>query len=85
MQNGELSLSGGAIRGWDKRNFYYYQMLKSMAEHFEFDIDTPFDELPKKIQNLVLSGSGKKEIEFKYINDRGDITVRRHPFEGDPQ
>ncbi|MGR5148553.1 excinuclease ABC subunit UvrA [Photobacterium alginatilyticum] len=82
VQNGELSLSGGAIRGWDKRNFYYFQMLKSMAEHFEFDIETPFNELPKKIQNLILSGSGKKEIEFKYINDRGDITVRRHPFEG---
>ncbi|MFC1503375.1 excinuclease ABC subunit UvrA [Pseudomonadota bacterium] len=82
VQNGELSLSGGAIRGWDKRNFYYFQMLKSMAEHYGFDVETPFDELPKKIKTVILSGSGKNEIEFKYINDRGDITVRRHPFEG---
>ncbi|PSW04540.1 excinuclease ABC subunit UvrA [Photobacterium lipolyticum] len=82
VQNGELSLSGGAIRGWDKRNFYYFQMLKSMAEHYGFDVETPFDELPKKIKTVILSGSGKTEIEFKYINDRGDITVRRHPFEG---
>ncbi|MBY5949091.1 excinuclease ABC subunit UvrA [Photobacterium rosenbergii] len=82
VQNGELSLSGGAIRGWDKRNFYYFQMLKSLAEHYGFDVEAPFDSLPKKIQNVILSGSGQTEIEFKYINDRGDITVRRHPFEG---
>ena len=82
VQNGELSLSGGAIRGWDKRNFYYFQMLKSLAEHYGFDVEAPFDSLPNKIQNVILSGSGKTEIEFKYINDRGDITVRRHPFEG---
>lgn len=82
VQNGELSLSGGAIRGWDKRNFYYFQMLKSMAEHYDFDVEAAFNELPQKIKDLILSGSGKTEIEFKYINDRGDITVRRHPFEG---
>lgn len=82
VQNGELSLAGGAIRGWDKRNFYYFQMLKSLAEHFKFDVEAPFDTLPKKIQTLILNGSGTTDIEFKYINDRGDITVRRHPFEG---
>ena len=82
VQNGELSLSGGAIRGWDKRNFYYFQMLKSLAEHYGFDVEAPFDSLPKKVQSVILSGSGKTDIEFKYINDRGDITVRRHPFEG---
>ncbi|MCD9479945.1 excinuclease ABC subunit UvrA [Photobacterium phosphoreum] len=82
LQNGELSLAGGAIRGWDKRNFYYFQMLKSLAEHFKFDIEAPFDTLPKKIKTVILSGSGTTDIEFKYINDRGDITVRRHPFEG---
>ncbi|OBU26164.1 excinuclease ABC subunit UvrA [Photobacterium aquimaris] len=82
VQNGELSLAGGAIRGWDKRNFYYFQMLKSLAEHFKFDVEAPFDTLPKKIKTLILSGSGTTDIEFKYINDRGDITVRRHPFEG---
>ncbi|PSU32792.1 excinuclease ABC subunit UvrA [Photobacterium lutimaris] len=82
VQNGELSLAGGAIRGWDKRNFYYFQMLKSLAEHYRFDVEAPYDSLPKKVQNVILNGSGKTEIEFKYINDRGDITVRRHPFEG---
>ncbi|WP_279147099.1 excinuclease ABC subunit UvrA [Photobacterium carnosum] len=82
VQNDQLSLAGGAIRGWDKLNFYYFQMLKSLAEHFKFDVEAPFNTLPKKIQTLILSGSGTTDIEFKYINDRGDITVRRHPFEG---
>ncbi|ARR50288.1 excinuclease ABC subunit UvrA [Photobacterium damselae subsp. damselae] len=82
VQNGELSLAGGAIRGWDKKNFYYFQMLKSLAEHYDFDVDAPFNSLSKKVQNVVLNGSGTTDIEFKYINDRGDITVRRHPFEG---
>ncbi|MCG9779263.1 excinuclease ABC subunit UvrA [Photobacterium damselae] len=82
VQNGELSLAGGAIRGWDKKNFYYFQMLKSLAEHYDFDVDAPFNCLSKKVQNVVLNGSGTTNIEFKYINDRGDITVRRHPFEG---
>ncbi|WP_415719972.1 excinuclease ABC subunit UvrA [Photobacterium ganghwense] len=82
VQNDELSLAGGAIRGWDKRNFYYFQMLKSLADHYGFDVEAPFGELPKKVQDVILNGSGRTEIEFKYINDRGDITVRRHPFEG---
>ncbi|OZS45987.1 excinuclease ABC subunit UvrA [Photobacterium sanguinicancri] len=82
VQNEELSLSGGAIRGWDKRNFYYFQMLNSLADHYGFDVESPFNGLPKKIQTIILNGSGKTDIEFKYINDRGDITVRRHPFEG---
>ncbi|MCD9499539.1 excinuclease ABC subunit UvrA [Photobacterium carnosum] len=82
VQNDQLSLAGGAIRGWDKRNFYYFQMLKSLAEHFKFDVEAPFNTLPKKIRTLILSGSSTTDIEFKYINDRGDITVRRHPFEG---
>ncbi len=82
VQNEELSLSGGAIRGWDKRNFYYFQMLNSLADHYGFDVESPFNDLPKKIQTIILNGSGKTDIEFKYINDRGDITVRRHPFEG---
>ncbi|MGR5079017.1 excinuclease ABC subunit UvrA [Photobacterium swingsii] len=82
VQNEELSLSGGAIRGWDKRNFYYFQMLNSLADHYGFDVESPFSELPKKTQAIILNGSGKTNIEFKYINDRGDITVRRHPFEG---
>ncbi|WP_039046678.1 excinuclease ABC subunit UvrA [Plesiomonas shigelloides] len=82
VQHPELSLAGGAIRGWDKRNFYYFQMLKSLAEYYNFDIEAPFNSLPPRIQKAVLSGSGRENIEFKYINDRGDITIRHHPFEG---
>ena len=82
VQHPELSLAGGAIRGWDKRNFYYFQMLKSLAEYYNFDIEAPFNSLPPRIQKVVLSGSGRENIEFKYINDRGDTTIRHHPFEG---
>ena len=82
VQNAELSLAGGAIRGWDKRSFYYFQMLQAVAEHYEFDVEMPFKDLPESVQKVVLTGSGKKEIEFKYCNDRGDIVVRKHVFEG---
>ncbi|WP_370598220.1 excinuclease ABC subunit UvrA [Plesiomonas shigelloides] len=82
VQHPDLSLAGGAIRGWDKRNFYYFQMLKSLAEYYDFDIEAPFNSLPPRIQKAVLSGSGRENIEFKYINDRGDTTIRHHPFEG---
>ncbi|UPW19181.1 excinuclease ABC subunit UvrA [Agarivorans sp. TSD2052] len=80
--NPSISLAGGAIRGWDKRNFYYYQMLKSLAAHFGFDLEAPFEKLSDKHQHLVLHGSGRTNIEFRYMNDRGDVTVRKHPFEG---
>ncbi|WP_118986601.1 excinuclease ABC subunit UvrA [Photorhabdus sp. CRCIA-P01] len=82
IQNGDISLAGGAIRGWDRRNFYYFQMLCSLAEYYKFDIEVPFNSLSANIQKLVLYGSGKQSIEFKYTNDRGDTTVRHHPFEG---
>lgn len=82
ITNAELSLTGGAIRGWDKRNFYYYQMLQSLARHYKFDLSQPFNSLPEDIQKVVLFGSGRKEIEFSYMNDRGDRVVRNHPFEG---
>jgi len=82
IANPELSLAGGAIRGWDKRNFYYFQMLQALADHFEFALDKPFNQLSEKHQELILRGSGKQEIEFKYMNDRGDIVIRNHPFEG---
>ncbi|THB84485.1 excinuclease ABC subunit A, partial [Pantoea allii] len=82
VQNPELSLAGGAIRGWDRRNFYYFQMLRSLAEHLDFDIEASFGSLPEHVQKVILYGSGKESIEFKYINDRGDTSVRRHPFEG---
>ncbi|PKH22311.1 excinuclease ABC subunit A [Enterobacterales bacterium CwR94] len=82
VQNAELSLAGGAIRGWDRRNFYYFQMLRSLAEHYEFDVEAPFESLKPTVQKVILYGSGKENIEFKYVNDRGDTSVRRHPFEG---
>lgn len=80
--NPELSLTGGAIRGWDKRNFYYYQMLRSLAKQFEFDLNVPFQDLSDDIRELVLQGSGTTEVKFNYVNDRGDTVVRKHPFEG---
>jgi excinuclease ABC subunit A len=82
VSNDELSLSGGAIRGWDKRSYYYFQMLQAVAEHYEFDLSVPFKELDKKFQDIVLNGSKGKSISFKYINERGDIMQRKHPFEG---
>ncbi|WP_086981522.1 excinuclease ABC subunit UvrA [Vibrio aphrogenes] len=82
IQDESLSLANGAIRGWDKKNFYYFQMLSALAEHYDFDLQQPFNQLPKKIREVVLNGSKKEQIEFKYVNDRGDIRVKRHPFEG---
>ncbi|MCE9782423.1 excinuclease ABC subunit UvrA [Shewanella algae] len=82
ITNDELSLAGGAIRGWDRRNFYYFQMLTSLAEHYGFDVETPFGDLPAKVKQIVLYGSGKENVAFRYINDRGDVVVRNHPFEG---
>ena len=78
----ESSLAEGAIRGWDRRNVYYFHMLTSLAEHYGFDIDTPFNELSKKHRQIILHGSGKQEIAFSYINDRGDVFKRTHVFEG---
>jgi excinuclease ABC subunit A len=80
--NPSLSLAGGAIRGWDRRTTYYYQMIQSLASHYGFDIETPFDELTKKLQNIVLYGSGKDKIEFFYANSRGMQIKKTHRFEG---
>ena len=82
VQNESISLAGGAVKGWDRRNFYYYQMLTSLAKHYKFDIETPYEDLPQKIKDIVMHGSGKEEIEFQYMNDRGDVAIRKHPFEG---
>ncbi len=82
IQDDSLSLAQGAIRGWDQKNYYYFRMLTSLADHYGFDLHAPFNSLPKKTQDVILKGSGRTEIEFKYINDRGDIRVKRHPFEG---
>lgn len=82
VSNDELSLSGGAIRGWDKRSFYYFQMLQAVAEEYGFDLSKPFSSLPEKAKEVVLYGSKGKAITFKYVNERGDIMQRKHPFEG---
>ncbi|MGY8813953.1 MAG: excinuclease ABC subunit UvrA [Gammaproteobacteria bacterium] len=82
VQDPTLSLPGGAIKGWDKRNAYYFQLLKSLSNHYKFDIDKPFKKLSKKIQNIILYGSGKQEIEFKYISGGRGHIKRKHSFEG---
>ncbi|WP_312598589.1 excinuclease ABC subunit UvrA [Stutzerimonas nitrititolerans] len=82
LVNGELTLAEGAIRGWDRRNVYYFQMLGSLASHYGFSLDAPFDSLPEKHQQCILRGSGKESVDFRYLNDRGDIVKRSHPFEG---
>ena len=86
VRHPELSLPAGAIRGWDKRNAYYFQMISSLAEHYHFELDTPFHELPENIQHIILNGSDTEEIEFRYYKDRhnnnGTFTSRTHAFEG---
>ena len=78
----ELSLSSGAVRGWDRRNVYYFQLLLSLSKHYGFDMDTPFEDLPDNIQSLILYGSGEEEIEFVYFNDRGGEHRKMQTFEG---
>lgn len=78
----KLSIAEGAIKGWDQKNYYYFQMLTSLAEHYAFDLFSPFKSLSKKIQQIILNGSGSEEVEFHYSNDWGDLRVKRHPFEG---
>ncbi|WP_428036465.1 excinuclease ABC subunit UvrA [Amphritea sp.] len=77
-----LTLSEGAIRGWDRRALYYFQQLKAVSEHYGFNMDTPFRELTSKQQKVILDGSGKDNIAFRYLNDRGDVISKSHPFEG---
>lgn len=78
----DSSLAEGAIRGWDRRSVYYFQLLKSLAKHYDFEIDIPFNKLKKKHQKIILHGSGKEQISFSYVNDRGDTFQRTHSFEG---
>jgi excinuclease ABC subunit A len=78
----DLTLAEGAIRGWDRRNVYYFHMLSSIAEHYEFDVEVPFNKLSKKHRDIILNGSGRQRIDFSYVNDRGDVIKRTHRFEG---
>lgn len=78
----ELSLAEGAIRGWDRRNLYYYQVLTSLANHYDFDIDMPFEKLPQKYQDAILYGSGREKITFLYVNDRGRRVRKTKTFKG---
>lgn len=78
----QLSLSSGAIKSWDKRNSFYFQMLESLARHYQFDLNAPFADLAEKIQQVVLYGSGKEKIEFHYTNERGKTVLKEHTFEG---
>ncbi len=77
-----LSLASGAIKGWDRRNQFYYQMLQSLATYYKFDLEQPFEKMPQKVQELILQGSGTEKIPFHYINERGRTVIREHVFEG---
>ncbi|MEJ8568876.1 excinuclease ABC subunit UvrA [Elongatibacter sediminis] len=81
VSNTQLSLAGGAVRGWDRRNAYYFQIIQALAKHYDFDVDTPFAKLPKKIRDIVLFGSGDEVIEFQYLGENGS-RKRRHTFAG---
>jgi excinuclease ABC subunit A len=82
IQNADLTLAEGAIRGWDRRTVYYFQLLCSVANQYEIDIDTPYRELPESFKEIILYGSGQTHISFNYVNTRGDTVERKHPFEG---
>jgi len=78
----DLSLAGGAVRGWDRRNPYYYQLIQSLASHYDFDIETPFSSLPERIKDVILYGSGSERIDFRYTNAKGSQSRWKHAFEG---
>ena len=80
--NEDLSLSGGAVRGWDKRNTYFYQLLQSLAKHYQFSLVDPYKKLPDRIKKIILHGNGGEKIDFTYSNQRGGDVIRRHSFEG---
>ncbi len=82
IHNADISLSGGAIRGWDRRNAYYHQIICSLAEHYNFDTEIPFSKLPEKIKSIILYGSGSKKIAFQFITSAGVKQTRTHAFEG---
>jgi len=82
VRHPELSLAGGAVRGWDRRNAHYFQLILSLARHYGFDVDTPWEDLPQKVQDAVMHGSGGETIAFRYLTERGGKVTREHAFEG---
>ncbi|OZB55315.1 MAG: excinuclease ABC subunit A, partial [Halothiobacillus sp. 14-56-357] len=80
--NPELSLAAGAIRGWDRRNVYYYQLLLGLSKHYGFDLDTAWQDLPIEIQNAIMQGSGREKITFTYLDPKGKASTKDHPWEG---
>ncbi|MBV9913795.1 MAG: excinuclease ABC subunit UvrA, partial [Sinobacteraceae bacterium] len=78
----DLSLASGAVRGWDRRNTHYFHLIQSLARHYDFDIETPWTELPQRVRDVLLNGSGEESIEFRYSEGKGKISRKRHPFEG---
>ena len=82
LERPEVSLPAGAIHGWDRRNAYYYQLITALAAHYEFELDTPYKDLPAAVQNAILYGSGKEDLSFTYLTSGGRSYTRKHPFEG---
>ncbi|MBM4219155.1 MAG: excinuclease ABC subunit UvrA [Gammaproteobacteria bacterium] len=82
VANPQLSLANGAVRGWDRRNAYYYQMIQALADHYRFDPEAPYAELPQRARDVLMQGSEGEEIEFRYFDARGRTVKRRHKFEG---
>ncbi|MHB8455514.1 MAG: excinuclease ABC subunit UvrA [Acidiferrobacterales bacterium] len=82
VSDASLSLPSGAIRGWDRRNAFYFHMLECLAKHYKFDLDAPFEDLPEHVRMAILNGSGEELISFTYLSDRGGTQRRKHPFEG---
>jgi excinuclease ABC subunit A len=82
VRHPHLSLAAGAVRGWDRRNAYYFQLIKSLGDHYNFDVETPWEELPEEITQTMLYGSGDETIRFSYFNERGGSFTKNHPFEG---
>jgi excinuclease ABC subunit A len=78
----QLSCAGGAVRGWDRRNAHYFQMIQSLAAHYEFDVEAPFESIGEALQEIILYGSGEEEIAFKYVNEKGRSVTKKHVFEG---
>lgn len=82
VHNPALSLAGGAIRGWDRNNVHFYQLLSSIAKHYDFDIETPLNQLDEEIRDVILYGSDGEEIEFQYVSPNKKVVIKKHSFEG---